>query len=303
MKSNFFSNKIILSLAALFCCALWGISTPIVKLGYNYIDAASVPSLLLWAGIQFVLAGILTILVYSLISKKIALPKRKSIVGILKISVFQTVLQYTFLYIGLCYTTSAKGAIIKSTDVFFIMLIASLIFKQEKLTAKKIFSCIIGFAGIIVVNLNGLSFNINPLGDFLVLLGIFFYSFAVVITKPYSQKEKPFVICGYQMTFGGIIMLIIGIVFGGTMDYLGMLPVILVLSAIYAVSYSLWTVLLKYNPVSKVSIHSFMTPIFGVVFSGVILNEESNISPLNLVISLLLISAGIILWSTNKECR
>ena len=123
--------------AALLCCALWGISTPIVKMGYSYLDSSHVPSLLLWAGLQFVVAGVFTIIAYSIFKKKFLFPKRQSLKGVALISLLQTVLQYSLLYVGLLHTTSVKGAILKSTDVFFIALIASLIFKLEKLTAKK----------------------------------------------------------------------------------------------------------------------------------------------------------------------
>ncbi len=301
INSKLLKNKKIVSLAALFCCALWGISTPIVKLGYNYIDATDVAALILWAGLQFVLAGILIILFLSLVSKKVVLPQAQSIKGIAIISMLQTVLQYTLLYIGLSNTTSVKGSILKCTDVFFIMLISSLIFRQERLTATKVISCIIGFAGIVVVNLNGLTFSMNLSGDAVVLLAIIFYSFSIVLIKKYTAKENPVTLCGYQMLLGGLVMVLIGAVSGGVFNILPMMPMILCLAVFYAVSYSLWTVLLKNNPVSRVSIHSFTTPIFGVVFSGIILNEKSNISTLNLIISLVLVCGGIILWSVRQE--
>lgn len=294
-------KPVLLSVAALFCCALWGISTPIVKLGYQYVDAKHIPSLLLWAGLQFVFGGVFTIGFYSIVSKKVIIPQKKSILPIIKISMFQTVLQYTFLYIGLLYTTSVKGSILKSTDVFFIMLIASLIYKQEKLTLRKMISCIIGFTGIIVVNLDGLNLNISPIGDGIVLLAIICYSFSVVITKRYSEYEAPIVLSGYQMTFGGIVMTFIGVIFDGTMHFWGILPIILCLSVIYALSYSIWTVLLKNNPASKVAIHSFMTPIFGVIFSSIMLKEQNNVSPINLCLALILICIGIIMWSYRQN--
>ena len=99
MNSMLRNNKLIVSLAALFCCALWGISTPIVKMGYAYVDATHVPSLLLWAGLQFVLAGVLTIGIYSIVSKKFVRPKNESVKGVIVISLLQTVLQYALLYI------------------------------------------------------------------------------------------------------------------------------------------------------------------------------------------------------------
>lgn len=294
------SNKIIAIATAIICCALWGISTPVVKMGYPYIDEAHVPSLLLWAGLQFVVGGFFTIGIYSLVSKKFLLPKKENLKGVAIVSLLQTVLQYALLYIGCSLTTAVKGSILKSTDVFFVALIASLIFKLEKLTAKKLISCIIGFLGIIVMNLKGLSFNINPMGDGMVLLGIVCYSFGVIMTKLFAQKEDPIVLCGYQMGLGGVVLALLGFAFGGKFDFIGMLPVFLCLSLIYAVSYVLWTILLKYNSASGITIYSFMTPVFGVIFSALLLTEDGGVAISSLIVALILVCFGIILWSYEK---
>ena len=294
-------NKTAVILTALFCCALWGISTPIVKMGYNFVDASHVPSLLLWVGLQFIVSGFLTVVAYSIFSKKFLFPEKENIKGVAIVSVLQTVLQYALLYIGLLHTTSVKGAILKSTDVFFVALIASLLFKLEKLTAKKLISCIIGFIGIIIMNLDGLSLNISPIGDGLVVLAILSYSFSVVMIRLFAQKEDPIVLCGYQMALGGVIMLLIGVMFNGKIDIVGLLPIFICLSVIYALSYTLWTVLLKYNPASSIMIYSFMTPIFGVVFSSFLLNEDGGVPILNLVIALIFVCVGIIIWGYEKK--
>lgn len=301
MIRKLMNSKALVILGALFCCALWGISTPIVKAGYDYVDESHVPSLLLWVGLQFIVSGILTIGIYSIISKRFVFPKRESVKGVVIVSVLQTVLQYALLYIGLSQTTSVKGAILKSTDVFFVALIASLIFRLEKLTSKKLISCIIGFLGIVVMNLNGLSFNINPVGDGLVLLGIISYSFSVIMTKLFAQKENPIILCGYQMGLGGAVLSLVGFMLNGRIEFVGMLPVFICLSLIYAVSYTLWTALLKYNPASSVTIYSFMTPVFGVIFSSLLLSEDGGVALSNLIIALLLVCVGIVLWGYEKK--
>ena len=301
MKKKLARHKAVTVLAALFCCALWGISTPIVKMGYVFTNASHVPSLLLWAGAQFVVAGLLTIGIYSIASKKPVMPKKKSLKGVAVIALLQTVLQYALLYVGLLHTTSVKGAILKSTDVFFVALISSLLFQLEKLTVKKLLSCIIGFAGIIVMNLDGLSLNISPLGDGLVVLAIVAYSFAVVMTKLFARDEDPITLCGYQMSLGGAVLLLAGVLGGGKIDFGGMLPILLGLSVLYAVSYTVWTVLLKHNPASSVTIYSFMTPVFGVVFSALLLDEDSAVATGSLIVALILVCAGIILWGYEKK--
>lgn len=299
-KSKIMGNRVVAAAVAIFCCALWGLSTPIVKMGYAYTDATHVPSLLLWAGVQFAIAGLLTVGIYSLVSKKIVYPRKENRKGVALIAVLQTVLQYSCIYIGLLHTTSVKGAVLKSTDAFFVALIASLLFRQEKLTGKKIISCIIGFLGILIMNLDGLSLNFN-LGDGLVVTGIASYSFGVVITKRIAQTEDPIVLSGYQMTIGGIIMLLLGVLFQGSLDFARILPIIVGLSAIYAVSYTLWTVLLKYHAASSITIYSFMIPVFGVIFSAILLEEASGVAPFNLVAALVLVCLGIILWGYERK--
>jgi drug/metabolite transporter (DMT)-like permease len=40
---------------------------------------------------------------------------------------------------------------------------------------------------------------------------------------------------------------------------------LLYLALVSAVAYSLWGILLKYNPISRVAVFGFMTPVFGVI--------------------------------------
>ena len=301
MKTKLLNNKLFAGAGALFCCALWGISTPIVKMGYAYLDANHTPSLFLWVGALFAVAGILTLAIYGITARQFPLPKKGGVKLIALVSLLQTVLQYALAYVALLHTTSVKGSILKSTDVFFVALISSLIFKLEKLTPKKLFACIIGFLGIIVMNLDGLSLNFNLMGDGLLVLGVLCYSFSVVVIRVFATEEDPLVLSGYQMTLGGIILLLAGLALGGTVDFVGMLPIFGVLAAIYAISYSLWTALLKYNPPSSITIFSFMTPVFGVVFSALLLNEEGGVAPLSLGIALVLVCLGIILWGYEKK--
>lgn len=300
MFEKLFKNKIFTALAAIFCCALWGISTPIVKMGYAFVDETHAPSLILWLGLQFAFAGFLTVCIYSIVSKRFVRPKKKNVKGVVVVALLQTVLQYTLLYVGLSMTTSVKGAILKSTDVFFVALISSLLFKMEKLTLKKLVSCIIGFAGIIIMNLDGLSLSVN-LGDGLITIGILAYSFSLIMIKLFTRDEDPIVLCGYQMALGGAVMLIIGGALGGAIDFVGILPIFLGLSLLYAVSYNLWTVLLKYNSASGITIYSFMMPVFGVIFSAFLLSEKGGVATANLITALVLVCLGIVIWSYEKK--
>ena len=105
MLEKLLKNKTFTILAAIFCCALWGISTPIVKIGYSYVDETHVPSLILWLGLEFIFAGFLTVLFYSATLKRFVYPKKKNVKGVIIVSLLQTVLQYSLMYVGLSNTT------------------------------------------------------------------------------------------------------------------------------------------------------------------------------------------------------
>jgi drug/metabolite transporter (DMT)-like permease len=51
--------------------------------------------------------------------------------------------------------------------------------------------------------------------------------------------------------------------------------------------------LLKVNPVSRIAVFGFMTPIFGVLFSAAMLGEVEQAFNLQTISSLVLVCAGI----------
>ncbi len=303
MKS-IFTNRIFVALAAILCCALWGSATPYIKIGYELIlPEQNTASTILFAGIRFTLAGLITVLIYSIARRKLLYPKKENIKKVATVSCFQTIIQYIFFYIGLANTSGVKGTIISGSNAFFAMLIASLVFRQEKLTPKKIFACVLGFAGIVVVNLNGLDFTMNFTGDCFVLFSTLAYAVSSVLIKRYSQYEDPVVISGYQFVMGGIVMIITGLCMGGVVAFESVKAVAVLgyLALLSAIAYALWGVLLKHNPVSRVTIFSFTIPIFGVILSNLLLTEASEVSPVNLVITLVLVCTGVIMLNYKKD--
>ncbi len=293
-----FKSPIIVVLGAMLCCALWGSATPFIKMGYKVMFEGAKPdvqSTILFAGIRFAFAGFLTVLIYSVARKRILLPKRESLGKIAIVALFQTMIQYFFFYIGLANTSGAKGTIISGSSSFFAIFISSLIFRQEKLTAKKVIACVVGFAGIIAVNLNGLDFSMNLTGDGFVLFSAMSLAFSSVLIKMFSRDEDPVIISGYQFILGGTVMVIAGLIAGGRIDYVNGkgIAILVYLSFLSAIAYALWGVLLKFNPVSKVTIFSFMTPVFGVLLTKLFLPEESTVKLVNLLISLVLVCLGV----------
>ena len=295
------SSPLILMIIALLCTFLWGSASPAIKVGKELLLVEGVSSIMLFAGIRFAFAGVLTIIIFSIARRRILIPKPRNIGRILTVSVFQTVIQYIFFYLGLAYTTGVKGTVTSGSGAFFAVLAAALIFRQEKLTAKKIIACVIGFIGILIINFEGLSFTDDMkdvLGVIFVLISAISNSVSSVLIKKFSAHEDPVVISGYQFIVGGVFLIAVGLMFGGKVSFgnpVG-IAVLVYLMFLSAIAYSLWGLLLKHNPVSRVTVYNFTTPIFGTILSLIFLRDEnSSLSFGNLAATLVLVSVGILL--------
>ena len=291
------------------CCILWGSAIPMIKLGYEemQIEDSDIAAQILSAGIRFFLAGVLAVIIGSVISKKPVYPKSPaSLFRAVKLSVFQTIIQYVFFYIGLANTTGVKASILDGTSVFIALFVSGLIFKMEKITALKILGSIIGFVGVFLININTDSvktlFEFSVLGEGFIILSTIGYACSSVFMKRYSTYDDTTMLSGYQFMIGGLIMAIAGYVFGGRFTAFNFKAamIIIYLAFVSAVAYTIWAQLLKYNPVSKVAVFGFLTPILGSVFSMIILGETGAFN-LKGAASLILVSVGIMLVNMNFQ--
>ena len=106
-QSTMLTHPFVMALLATICCLLWGSAFPSIKLGYRWFDIAAeaTSTQILFAGCRFTLAGILTIVIGSILARKVLLPKRESLKKIAILSIFQTSLHYFCFYVGLAHTT------------------------------------------------------------------------------------------------------------------------------------------------------------------------------------------------------
>ena len=305
MKKDFLQKRSGLFLAAVFCNTLWGSAAPCIKWGYQLfaIPARDVMSQILFAGVRFTLAGVLALLLGSLPERRLLRPGKGSGKMILVLALVQTVIQYTLYYIGLGSATGFQTSIINPSSTFFAILFAALLFRQEKLTLRKLLGCVVGFAGVIAINLQnaagGGGFRLT--GEGFILLSAMSYAMSSVLIKGYSRWENPVTLSAYQFLLGGGIMLAAGLLGGGRLAPLrpSAWLLMLYLSFISAAAYSLNSMLLQRHPVSRVAIFSFINPVVGVVLSALLLGEGKLLDPLRCGIALLLVSLGV--WIVNGK--
>ena len=300
-----FARKNVVWLSAAFCCLLWGSAYPAIKSGYEIFQIAAddIPSKIVFAGYRFLFAGLLLLLLAIAQRKPIGRLSSRQFGQLTLLGVTQTSLQYIFFYIGLAFTTGVKGSIMNATGTFFSVLLAHFIYQNDKLSYNKTLGCILGFTGVMVVNFNSglLDFNFTLAGDGSIVLAAFILSAATLYGKRLSQTVDPTVMTGYQLGIGGLVLVIGGYVFGGTLAVHGLASVAILgyLTLLSSVAFALWSILLKYNRVGMMAPFNFLIPVSGAVLSAIFLGE--NILEWKYAIALVLVCSGI--WWVNKVKR
>lgn len=296
-------QPLVVTLLALLCCALWGSAFPCVKLGYAWFQIEGAASQILFAGIRFTLAGILTWIAGCVIERRFLSLARSSWPSVMLLGFAQTTLQYVFFYTGLAHTTGSKGSIVNASNVFFSILIAHLILPKERLTRNKALGCLCGFIGVVLVNMTsgGLLGGFHLQGEGALLICALVNGASAVYVKLIADKGTPMSITAYQLTFGGLLLIGIGWLLGGRIATCSPRALLLLfyMALLSTVAFSIWTLLLKYNPVGQVAIFGFTNPLFGILLSGLILHEQF-LSVKN-VIALVFVCVGIFL--ANKTLK
>ena len=306
-QSTILAHPFVMALLATICCLLWGSAFPSIKLGYQWFDIAAeaTNAQILFAGCRFTLAGILTIVIGSILARKVLLPKRDSYKKIAILSVFQTSLHYFCFYVGLAYTTGVKSSILNGISVFVTILIAALVFKQEKLTTVKLLGSLLGFSGIVLVNLTGagLDFSFQIQGEGMIILSTVCHGISSALIRMYGKDENPVVLSGYQFAFGGFVMIVIGYLTGGRLNvWMGKgIAILIYLAFVSAIAYTVWSLLLHHNEVSKVAVFGCLNPVFGAILSALVLKESAQSFGMKELVALALISVGIFIVQKKRN--
>ena len=298
-KKNTLTRTGIVALLACVCCILWGSAIPVIKTGYRLmeVDAADTASQIVFAGVRFTLAGLLVLIFASIREKKVLIPDRTILKYAVPVCLAQTVGQYFFFYNGVAHTSGVKGGIITGLGNFIAILMACLIVRNERMTGRKMAGCVLGFAGVVVINLMGKSLDMGftLTGEGFILISQVAYGISTILINIYSKKVSPVVLSGTQFTMGGVVLILIGIGMGGHFGNITAVGVVIIfyLAMVSAVAYTLWSVLLAWNDVSKVAIFGFVNPLCSVILSALILGEVKQAFNTGSLVALLLVCAGI----------
>jgi drug/metabolite transporter (DMT)-like permease len=282
--TSIFQRPVWVALLAFTAAFSWGWAFPLVKLGFaEYgITQNMTASKMLFAGLRFGLAGIIILLIAATtgrsFSYKSTAPKGSfsNALFLLLFALMNTTLHYACFYIGLSYSQGARAAILNSMSVFTLVILACIFFKSDKMTYRKMLGCVVGFAGILTLNMgNQESGAFTLLGDGLIILNALCGAFAGLLTRGVNKRIDVFVGTGYSLAVGGFLLIIPSLLMGATLPHITLwgVCILALLVGISTIGFALYNKLLTCNPIGKVAIWNSLIPVVGALTSCICLHE------------------------------
>ena len=287
---NMLNERLTLEAAglALATAILWGGNSVSIKFAL-----AGMPPLAL-AGARFILGGLVVFLWAALSHIPLRLhPAERT--GLLHLALL-FIAQIALLNVGTYYTLAGRATIFISTYPFFTALSAHFCLPGDRLTWLKAVGIVLSFAGVVLVFGESLvlgRFTHIP-GDLMVLFSGLLLGIRQVYTKRLTQGIPPSKVLLWQALLSVPVFLVASAILESDGPYRLSAPIVgailyqglVVAGFCFLVSISL----LRRHQASRLGVFGFVSPVFGVLLSNLILGEA--VSPA-LLASMVLVGAGI----------
>jgi len=290
-----------LSLAAgvftVFLCIIFGSNIVAIKLAFSGMGVFTT------ASIRFAIAASVIFLWARFTDRTIAL-KKGQIHQVLVFSALFTV-QLSLFYLGLSKSNASRGTLLANLVPFFILFLAHFFIPGDRITRRKFFGILLGFAGVLFMFLDKTEVTAGfRTGDLIILLAVIIWSSSAIYLKRIISTFIPFQLVFYSTLFSVPIFFLEALLWDGTM--VTRLDVAVIGSLLYqslisaSFGFVAWnTMLQKYG---TVSLHSFVfiMPIAGVALGGLVLGEPITVK---ILLALIFIVSGILVvhWHPKKE--
>ena len=243
---------------------IWGISTPISKIGVNEL-----PPLFMLAVRFFIVAA--AAFFYPVSGSQMR--------QLLRLSLTLAVLHFPCMFIGLRYIDASAAAVLTQLQLPFAVLLAGFVF-GERLSARALAGIALAFVGVVVIAGTPNIFAAGWTGLVLMVAAAFFWAIASLQMKSLG-RISPFAANAWLAVFAAPVLLIESWIFeqsplsslsGLTVTGAGAILYLVVMTTF--VGYGIWFKLVQAHPVSVVMPFTLTNPMFGILSSALMLGEQ-----------------------------
>ncbi len=281
---------------AVFLCVIFGSNAVAVKIAFSGMGVFTV------AAIRFGIAAMAIFLWARMSGQTIALQKGQ----VHQILIFSALFtfQLSLFYLGLSKSNASRGTLLSNLLPFFVLFLAHFFIPGDRITRRKFFGILLGFAGVVFMFLDeeGIRAGFRT-GDLIILGAVTVWSCATIYLKRIITTFHPFQIVLYSTMFSVPIFFLGAIIWDTHMVFALNAPVIgsLLYQSLITASFGFvaWNTMLK--KYGAVSLHSFLfiMPIAGVALGGLVLGEPITVK---ILLALVFIVSGILVvhWHPKR---
>lgn len=304
-----------IQLAAIIACIIWGTPFKLLKIFYEELQitrerfgGAYNGQMLIAVSIRFFLAGALLLLFARSRGSAVFRLQKKQWGEAALMGLLSTTISYYFFNIGnVNISSSIAASIIGQSGIFFGVVLAHFFYKDDRLTWQKCVALLLGFAGLLFSQRSpGSSFSeifggFSLTGEGFMLLHGLIFSVATMVGKKFTGSLDPFVMTGWNLVIGSVLLGLIGVCMGGSFQAIlwtgKAFAILWVLALASAIPFGIWYWCTQYMPVSRLSMYKFLIPISGSVIA-LFFGETITMT---LCIGLALVCISIVWISTGKS--
>lgn len=260
-------------LLALVVSFFWSGNIISIKFGL-----ATIPPL--WSAFWRMVLGAIAVGLWTLALGKPVLFERPRFRELLALSVLFTA-QIAVLNVAVYYTSPAYGVILLNTNPVLVNMISHFFVRDDRLTAIRCLGLAIAFGGISYVMLGQADATLAPnplLGNSLMLVSALLLALRIVYTQLLVQDMGPLRPVIWQMVFSLPGFLSLALAFEKPLlQPLSYEPVLAILYQALVVAgfcFVTWTTMLEHYSAGNLAVYSFSVPIFGVLLSAALFDEE-----------------------------
>lgn len=211
--------------------------------------------------------------------------------------------EFTCIFIGLDFTSVARSSLLVNSMPFWVLIGAHFLL-GEHMSARKWAGLALAFAGVVLIFSDKLSLP-SPdaiVGDILSLCGSIFWALTTIVIKrsrlQFASAEKLLL---YQLAVSAVVTAPLLLFTGPPVrDGNWLATGGLLFQSVYVVAftYVVWFWMMRRYPATGLSSFAFLTPAFGVLCGGILLDEPLS---WRIFAALALIAAG--LFVVNRPPR
>jgi len=212
------------------------------------------------------------------------------------------------IFLGLQYSGAARVSVFLYTSPLWVAVALHYLLPSERLVFRQWLGLFFAFCAVFFTLREGFLAPAQPsqwIGDVLGLLaGMFWGMTTVVIRTSNLMRITPEKLLMYQVGFSGLTLPVVSLLIGERWywDWSTTTQVSMALQIVVGafLTYLIWMWILGRYPATKVSVFTFLTPVFALIFGAMWLGEPVTFT---LLAALALVGAGIVLVNRKPVAK